>query len=152
MAHKYKGCVQSEKAVWQQSGKNSFLQHQYNQYHYKKMWKIPLKGIKENIFFSGRNNGKNSWLLQGEMHQSSSNYRKYCENLKKWSELSIKWDIKPDGEFTTWIMLAYLIHFSRSSLTNLGLGFSRSKVKQSDLYRGETIVPSTVQVFFFLII
>lgn len=30
-------------------------------------------------------------------------------------------------------MLEYLIHFSRTSLTNLGFGFSRSTVRQSDL-------------------
>lgn len=41
-------------------------------------------------------------------------------------------------------ILQYLIHFSRTSLTNLGLGFSGSTVKQSALYRGHTITLSVV--------
>lgn len=32
-----------------------------------------------------------------------------------------------------WKDLTYLMHFSKTSLTNLGLGFSRSWVRQSDL-------------------
>ena len=41
-------------------------------------------------------------------------------------------------------MIYYLIDFSRTSLTNLGLGFSRSTARQSDLYRETHIINCTV--------
>lgn len=62
------------------------------------------------------------WIVRTDVPKT----RVKLKGLRQYSDETLPW-------IQLWKYLTYRMHFSKTSLTNLGLGFSRSWVRQSDL-------------------